>query len=169
MSDKFNPSVPLPASAIEYLKEEIKQRRTEIETLINRCETDKKDGLIYSGLLWAWLSTHVGYLRENGFEAVLFLPAFIIGFLFFRYISMSAMIMRIAEYLKQSETIFKVPPEFGWESWLDAWRAKHGKSDPVAENARWFWIFMFVMNVFLALVVTRRPLGENLTSIQILI
>ena len=48
----------LPDSAKDFLKEEQKQRRQEIERLIGQMESDQRYGLIITGLIWSWLVTN---------------------------------------------------------------------------------------------------------------
>jgi hypothetical protein len=56
MPDGTSQSIPpMPDSAKDYLKEEQKQRRQEIENLIARNESDQRHGLIITGVIWSWL------------------------------------------------------------------------------------------------------------------
>ena len=60
--------------AKDYLKEEQKQRRQEIESLITRIESDQRNGLIFTGAIWAWLATNIDKLDKlSGRAGVLFL------------------------------------------------------------------------------------------------
>ena len=74
MSGDTSKSVP-PSSELadDYLKEEQKQRRQEIENLIARIESDQRNGLIFTGAIWSWLATHRSEVAGNFGGAAIYL------------------------------------------------------------------------------------------------
>jgi hypothetical protein len=61
-NDTSKPVRSLSPLAWDYLKEEQKQRRQKIENLICRIESDQRNGLLFTGAIWAWLATNVDKL-----------------------------------------------------------------------------------------------------------
>jgi hypothetical protein len=100
----------------EFLKEEQKQRRQELENLIARIESDQRNGLLFTGPIWGWLTTNVQNL--NGLTgksaiAIFILPTVIMGFFFCRWYAIENTILRIAEYTQNLEKLFKLPDNRG--------------------------------------------------------
>jgi hypothetical protein len=91
----------MPDSAKDYLKEEQKQRRQEIENLIARNESDQRHGLIITGVIWSWLATNTKSFEHINFNiAIVTLPAVIMGFYFYRRRIIDKQIRTIAEYMR---------------------------------------------------------------------
>src|SRR5271157_3277563 len=70
----------LAPETIDYLKEEQKQRRNEIDTLLDRRQSDQRNGLILTGVFWSWLATNTNSVPENIQVIVVFLPPCIMAF-----------------------------------------------------------------------------------------
>ncbi len=102
--DTSKPVPPLSDLAKDYLKEEQKQRRQEIENMSARRESDQRDGLIITGAIWSWLATHTDKLDRNNFAVVIIiLPTLIMSFFYYRLRIMDKNILSIAEYVRELE------------------------------------------------------------------
>ncbi|MGH8475184.1 MAG: hypothetical protein ACRER2_05340 [Methylococcales bacterium] len=139
--------------AEDWHKEEQKQRRQEIENVIGRIEGDQRNGLLLTGAVWAWLATNLEKLANQGqFEqAVVFVPAVLMLFFFYRWRAMDRAMMTAAEYTRELEKRAGVDP-LGWETWLAYKRANDRKATYLARTTRVFWCGLFVANLALGIM-----------------
>jgi hypothetical protein len=147
---KKNSRPDLPDLAKDFLKEEQKQRRQEIENLIGRIESDKQYGLIITGLIWSWLATNREKLQAPFDLVVVFIPAFLMLFFLWRWRALDMTVYRVAKYTEDLEWMFAVPEGFGWETWLNGIRRETVKRDPLTTSSYWYWILLVVGNLVLA-------------------
>lgn len=131
--------------ACEYLQEEQKQRRREIETLSARIESDQTRALIVTGVIWSWLATNWSFDKASACLIVI-LPPILMLFFFYRHFHLIQSIFKIAEYTRYLENQFNVPEGLGWESWLDMQRKKKRDVDPLLRNEWTFWIALIAVN-----------------------
>jgi len=141
----------LSSPARNYLKEEQKQRRQEIERLIERTEADQKNGLIVTGAVWAWLATNTDKL-SGLFIYVTLLPPIIMAFFFYRWRMLSGAIKQAASYTQKLEKLFEVPDGFGWESYLTKVRKEEGEPEHMKHTTKLFWFFLLGLNVIIAIL-----------------
>jgi hypothetical protein len=139
--------------AKDFLKEEHKQRRQEIGENLTRMEGDHRNGLILTGAIWSWLATNQNALAGQGhFEKfVVFMPAALMAFFFYRWYAMHRSIHVNAAYLRELEKKAGVPP-LGWETWLLSERAKDPSTASLARPSRTFWGGLIAANLVLALL-----------------
>jgi hypothetical protein len=145
----------MSALAWEFLKEEQKQRRQEIDTLIEKAESDQRNGLIFTGAYWAWVTTQSEELSRPLDAVAVCVPGLIMLFFFFRYWSLHRVISEIAEYTAELEWLFEVPEGFGWERYLDAAERVRRKPNRMFRSAVIFWSFLVMANALLALLYIR--------------
>ncbi len=149
----MNQNVGEPSSLTkEYLKEEQKQRRQEIENLIERTESDQKNGLVITGAFWAWLATNSDKLYTPVDWLAVWLPTIIMLFFFYRWRMLSDAMDQAADYMIQLEEYFKVPDGLGWEHYLKEAREKKRIPEHMEVTAKLFWQGLIVVNVAIAVV-----------------
>lgn len=102
----------------EFLLEEQKQRRLEIEKMLARMETDQRLGLISTGALWSWLVVNPNAVQGVALYVMLIIPPFLTVFFFWRWHALLGCIRVVAEYTTRLEYEFDVPNDLGWERWL---------------------------------------------------
>jgi hypothetical protein len=113
LKDTASPPPSLSDEAKDYLKEEQKQRRQQIENLIASIESDQKNGLIFTGAIWSWLATHIGTCDGNFAKVIVILPPLIMSFFLYRREHIDREIFAIAEYTREVEKLFGVPDKYG--------------------------------------------------------
>jgi hypothetical protein len=145
----------LPDSAKDFLKEEQKQRRQEIERLIGQIEGDQRYGLLITGLIWSWLVTNREKLQEPFALVVVFIPAGIMLFFLWRWWAIDKTVRQVGEYTKSLEWLFAVPEKFGWETWLAEIRSKPRKMDTLAKSSCSYWIALLLGNLGLVWLFMR--------------
>ena len=133
----------LAPETIDYLKEEQKQRRKEIDALIDRRESDQRNGLILAGVIWSWLATDVSSVSGSILVIVVFLPPFIMAFFFFRLHRIDQTIGVIAEYTRKLELLFAIPDDYGWERW---WLTNRRNDYILPAMSKTFWYIFFLIN-----------------------
>jgi hypothetical protein len=136
--------------AKDFLKEEQKQRRQEIENLIARIENDMKIGLIGTGVIWSWLVANSDKLRPPMNVIAVSLPVIIIAFFFLRWSTINTSIAAVADYTKNLEDLFEVPQGVGWEGWLTALRESPRSPWGWIDSAKVLWIGLLVVNIILS-------------------
>lgn len=153
MEQPFPETVPHQCLSDDYFKAEQGQRRQEIENFIERLESDQRNGLILTGAIWSWLATNHGALAGPGLfeQFVVFVPAVLMLFFFYRWHAMHMAIMAVAEYTRELEKKAGVPP-LGWETWLAVQRRKKPLTASLAHTNRLFWFGLVLANLLLALV-----------------
>jgi hypothetical protein len=153
MTEDAQDSVPsLSDSAKDFLKEEHKYRRQEIENLIARLESDQKNGLIFTGAIWAWLATNISKVDSDLSNVIVILPPLIMSFFLYRRYHVDKMITTIAVYTRELERILGVPEKYGWEGWLHKRRHEGDNVDPLAGQT--FWILLILVNCIPAFLIT---------------
>jgi hypothetical protein len=140
----------LPDSAKDFLKEEQRQRRQEIENLIGRIESDQRYGLIITGLIWSWLVANREDLQAPFDLVVIFIPAFIMLFFLWRWRAIDKTVHQVGEYTQYLEWLSAIPEGFGWETWLSGFRRETGKKDTLTKSTFWYWILLVLGNLVLA-------------------
>ena|SRR6185312_12862321 len=143
----------LPDIAQEFLKEEHKQRRLEISSVGARMEADNRNVLILTGAIWSWLATNHATLAGQGYfvHVVVFMPAALVAFFFYRWRWMHRSIHKNAEYLRELEANVGVE-KFGWENWLQQKRVNDPTAGSLARAGRTFWILLVITNILLAVL-----------------
>jgi hypothetical protein len=144
---------PLAQRAADWLKEEQKQRRQEIENIIGRIEGDQRNGLLLTGVVWAWLAMNLEKLaNQDQFEKVMvFIPAALMLFFLYRWRAMDRSMMTGAEYTRELEKLTGANP-LGWETSLAEKRAKDHKVAYLARTSRVFWWCLFGANLALGIM-----------------
>jgi len=147
----------LPELTLDFLTEEQKQRRHELEGFGSRMERDQRNALLITGAIWSWLATNLEKLPHQGlFEKfVVFIPALIMGFFFYRWWAMNRAVSQIAEYTRMLERKAGVDLEkLGWETWLHE-RRKLKQAVQLGTTAWIFWISLLLVNALLAFLLDR--------------
>jgi len=140
---------------LDYLKEEQKQRRQEIENVISRIEADFRFAIFITGGIWSWFATNLDKLAGTFDKVVVFLPLFFAVFFWFRTHTIRRSIHTIAEYMRAVESKFGAASDgLGWETWLEA---KRKAKDPqgkgyLARTANLYWLSLVAANLALTLV-----------------
>jgi hypothetical protein len=157
-----------------YLSEEQKQRRAEIERLSASMESDQRYGLLATGAVWTWLFTHAKDLPDTETtlgKVVSWLPFAVVAILFFRWIIMHRSIATIANYTIRLEWLANLPFGFGWENYVRCEDDSHFTFDDAVFSKPWkcfdpnsarhrsthsspfivFWLLLLLTNFGLAL------------------
>ncbi len=162
--DVFKGKSVADAVRSNYLIEEEKQRRQEIENLIAKLETDQKNGLIFTGAIWAWLMTNLNHFGAEIALVVAAVPCLVVLLFFYRWRRIESEISVIAEYIKYVEGYLRLPAGLGWETWIDDKRQTHNVATP--DGSRNFWFALIVANFLIAFMfVTYR---ESATAVEML-
>jgi hypothetical protein len=148
-----NPTVDFPDITKDFLKEEHKQRRQEITENLTRMEGDHRNGLILTGAIWSWLATNQSALAGQGqFEKfVVFMPAVLMAFFFYRWYAMHKSTHVNAAYLRELEAKAGVTP-LGWETWLQDKRLNDPLAASLSRASRTFWGGLIAANLLLAVL-----------------
>lgn len=141
----------ISSTALEYLKEEQKQRRAEIEALINRFGEDQRYGLAITGGVWSWFATNTDKIKPPILYVTIFLPALLTAFFIWRRSTISGSITRCAAYIRELEDAFGVPERLGWERWL----SKNPHSARLGRASSAFWYALLFVNLLLALLFAK--------------
>ena len=146
------------AGAIDFAKEEHKQRRLEIQSGMNQMENDQRNALILTGAVWSWLATSKIELAR--LELVLLLPAILMGFFWWRFEHLHRGTMVNAEYLRNLESKVKLNA-LGWETWLAVKRSEDGGAVSLLNPTRVYWGLLILVNGVLAWLsgAVGRPCG----------
>ncbi len=149
----MNQKIEEPSSLTkEYLKEEQKQRRQELENLIQRTESDQKNGLLITGAFWAWLATNSDKLYTPFDRLAVWLPTIIMLFFYYRGRMLSSEMDQAADYMIKLEEYFKVPVGLGWEHYLKEAREKKKVPEHMEVTAKLFWHILIPVNVVIAIL-----------------
>jgi hypothetical protein len=140
----------IPDPTKDYLKEEQKQRRQEIDHLTAKLEDDQRYGLIITGAVWGWLATNRDKLQSPFDIITVFVPVVIMLFFAWRRNVLSFSIQKNAEYLKQLEGLFGVPEGFGWERWLESYSKTSKRRLTLGKASKAFWYWLIMANLILA-------------------
>jgi hypothetical protein len=132
---------------IEFAKEEHKQRRLEIQAGVTQMENDQRNALILTGAVWSWLATTKIELAR--LDSVLLLPAFLMGFFWWRFERLHRGTMVNAEYLRTLEGRVKLDT-LGWETWLEVKRREDGTAASLLLPTRVYWALLILVNGVLA-------------------
>lgn len=136
--------------AKDYLQEEQKQRREEIEHLIERTESDQRNALLLTGAFWAWMATNTEKLYGPFNNVAALLPTIIMCFFYYRWKMLTNAIDQIADYMKRVEEFFAVPEGLGWETWVKKERHDKGVTEHMEFTTRIFWRALIVVNILIA-------------------
>jgi hypothetical protein len=142
--------IQLSDLAKDFLKEEQKQRRTQIENLIGRIETDQQYGLGITGLVWSWLAANQDKLKAPFNVVAVCIPVMVMLFFLMRWKALNKAILQVAAYTKTVERLFEVPEEFGWETYADRDRRDPRRKDILARSTLLYWRLLIVANLALA-------------------
>jgi hypothetical protein len=140
----------IPDVTKDYLKEEQKQRRQEIDHLMAKIEDDQRYGLIITGAVWSWLATNRDKLQSPFDIVAVFVPVVIMLFFAWRRKVLVFSIQKNAEYLKQLEGLFGVPEGFGWERWLEGYSKTSKRKLTLGRASKAFWYWLIMANLILA-------------------
>jgi hypothetical protein len=138
--------------AKDFLKEEQKQRRTELETQIARIEGDQRYGLVITGLIWSWLVTNREKVQPPVDRIAVAVPALIMMFFFLRWTAIEASIANIAEYTRKLEANAGLLSGLGWESFMTNKRATTRKKDKLTTSTTQYWTLLIGTNVLLGVL-----------------
>jgi hypothetical protein len=133
--------------AKDYLKEEQRQRRQEIENFLTRIETDQRNALFGMGVFCSWLILSAIDMQLK--KIIIFIPAIITAFFYYRWWIMHQAILATAEYTRKLEFqigITKDDVNLGWETWL----VKKLKAQDFASLGganKLFWILLLGVNL----------------------
>lgn len=136
--------------AKDFLKEEQKQRRNQIENLIGRIETDQQYGLGATGLFWSWLATNQDKLKAPFDIIAVCIPSMVMLFFLMRWKALDKAILQVAAYTKTVERLFEVPLELGWETFVDRNRRTPRRKDILAKSTVLYWYLLISANLVLA-------------------
>ena len=136
--------------AKDFLKEEQKQRRNQIENLIARIETDQQYGLGSTGLFWSWLTTNQEHLKAPFDCIAVCIPSMVMLFFLMRWRAIDKAILQVAAYTKTVERLFEVPEEFGWETFVDRNGRIPRRKDILAKSTILYWYLLITANIILA-------------------
>lgn len=143
-------SEAITSTALDYLREEQKQRRQEIDSLIARFDGDQRFALAITGGIWSWYATHGAELQRPFSYAAAVLPVVLVLFFVWRRGAIAAGIARNAAYIRRLEELFDLPEGFGWE------RGNEGmKRTRLTQTTRAFWYTLVAANIALALAYTQ--------------
>jgi hypothetical protein len=148
-NDKSRPASGVPplqptdqtAFREQFLIEEQKQRRAEIERLLKTHEADQRYAILASGAAWTWLATHVNSLPgyQTAFLGwILSIPAILVGFFAWRWSAVHRSVQSAAKYTLRLEWLARLPFGFGWENFLHTEESEDGKFHE--ENGSKPWI-----------------------------
>ena len=182
ISQKFDPQKAtsekiscLADLAPDFLKEEQKQRRQELENKILAIETDQRNTLIGIGAYWGYVILNQDKIQNISNIGITLIPLVVLVFFYCRYETLSRAIGVIATYTRGLEKLiyknyndeFKNPSvaidelkEIGWESdWKSKrfnWKEKKldGIPNYLTLSSRVFWIFLAVSNIIIGLLTT---------------
>jgi hypothetical protein len=138
----------LPSATLDVLKEEQKQRRSEIDALMLRFDEDQRYGLAITGAVWTWFATNIDKVPAPLLYVAAFVPAAIMVFFLWRRSAIASSLQRSAAYVLRLEEAFGVPEALGWERWL----AKTFGSSSLSRATRVFWYALVLLNLALALL-----------------
>ena len=130
-----------------FLLEETKNLRNEIESLTNRIESTHRYALVSTGVFWSWLCTKtIKDLPHLYYLSVLF---FIIMNIYFylRWKALNLGIRRIADYIQLVEKEFLLPNHLGWESYLKKLRAINRIHEGMFLADRKYWAILILANI----------------------
>jgi hypothetical protein len=102
---------------MDFIKEEQKQRRQDIEIIVSSCEADQRNILLISGAIWSWLATNTDKIHEL-YKYAVWVPAVLTFLFIIRWIFNHHTIKNIARYTKKLEKLFQLPDGYGWETYL---------------------------------------------------
>ena len=137
-------------STTEYLLEEQKQRRHEVDYLLARLESDQRNGLLATGGLWAWFITNANSLKGGLLALVAVLPAVLMAFFYYRSRGIRKDLNLITEYTRLLEDFFTVPENLGWERFRESHRPKRVLHGSLKGKTHGFWIALIVLNLLFA-------------------
>jgi hypothetical protein len=137
---------------MQFLLEEQKQRRAEIENLIKRIEDDQRFGLVITGAIWSWLAANQGTLRPPFDFVIAAIPVMIMFFFRLRWRGLGAGIHRAAAYTIELERFLQLPASLGWESYLSTKRAMREERDLLGGSAYVYWRLLLWANAVIAIL-----------------
>lgn len=146
----MNDLTKIDKNTIEYLLEEQKQRRQEIDRLHARLESDQRNALLATGALWAWLITNTVSLQRELLTLVAVLPIGLIAFFYYRSWGIRKEMALVAGYTRMLEDFFAVPGNLGWERFWEARRPKRIRHGSLKGKTHGFWIALIVLNLLFA-------------------
>lgn len=138
----------------EFLLEEQKQRRLEIEKMLARMETDQRLGLIFTGALWSWAAVNRSAVQGAALYVMLIIPPLLTAFFFWRWRALLGCIRVVAEYTTQLECHFDVPEDLGWERWLAKENEARRPRGTLRQVYKAFWVAMLIFNVMISIVLS---------------
>jgi hypothetical protein len=143
-------STPAELPAMEFLKEEQKQRRAEIESFGSSIERGRQYGLLAVGAIWSCLVTSHDKIKYPIDIVGAIIPPLILLFFYWHWTSCKRAISRIAEYTRRLERYFNVPEGLGWESWLNKRLTSEKKTHELTVSTEWYWRTLISINLILA-------------------
>jgi hypothetical protein len=144
-------NLPPEGATKEFLLEEQKQRRLELDSLITNLENDQRNGLLFTAAIWAWLLTNADKVTGAAQLIVSVLPACIMAFFFYRYFGLVETIRLIAEYTRRLESAFHLPPDLGWQTYVADLRTT-GRWQSLGKRTRLLWISLIALNAIIGVV-----------------
>jgi hypothetical protein len=145
-------NLPVRDVAKEWLLEEQKQRRLELDNLIHSMELDQRNGVLFTGIIWAWLFTNSDKITGFANIIVALLPTLITAFLFYRNSGLSEFIRLIAGYTRTVEHAIGLPDGIGWESHVHKLRETGQWPRTLGKRSRLLWAGLVVVNTGVGVV-----------------
>lgn len=133
-------------SSREWLLEEQKQRRTELDTLIHSMEVDQRNGVLFTAIAWSWLFSNSDKIFGAANLMVAGLPALVMMFLLYRHRGLAEAINVIAAYTRKLENSAALPEGLGWETYLLELRQAGRWPNSREKRARLLWVALIITN-----------------------
>jgi hypothetical protein len=147
----MNSSLPEGATR-DFLLEEQQQRRRDLDRLISQMESDQRNGILFTGVIWGWLITNGDTITGRVNLIAVILPTLLIAFLYHRYRGLSESIRLIANYTRLLEQEFRVPKGLGWESHVFGLRQSGKWPASLGRRAHLLWRSLILLNVLIGAV-----------------
>ena len=143
---------PAAGPATEFLLEEQKQRRTELDSVIGRMESDQRNGLLFTGAVWAWLITNQQMVTGRANLIAAALPALVIAFFYYRYTGLLEFTGTIADYTRLLEQKFQLPEGLGWEKYVYELRRTGKWPRSLGKRAKLLWASLLLLNAIIGVL-----------------
>ncbi len=144
MSQSANPPKPNDEQ-LKYLVAEHESLTNEKQAILSQINKDRLFGITATGAIWAWFTTNHEIFSDADawMKSMLLLPTMLVLFLFILRMLHGIAVSQVGNYVRLVEKSI-LPPELGWESWLQKNRTEKYGYD------KGYWIILFLTNCGLA-------------------